>query len=352
MMSLENLSIVLVYGAMAAYTVAMLGFAIDLFGLGSRTVAHKRRAAGIGMSTTWLAAVLHLGALITRTMAAGRVPWANMYEFTLMFTFFVVATFLGLNFARDMRFLGSLVNLLIVLGLGLATSVLYVNAEGVEPILDNYWLIIHVSVATISTALLYIGAAFAILQLFQHAAEKKTVGAAPQQVVNLRSRKQSSRVRNLTEETTIASAGGGGSAGAGSTTAVLDADTDADTDAPFDSREKTSPFLRTMGSLPSAAKLEIWAYRIVGVGFVTWTFTLIAGAIWAAHAWRRPWRWDPKETWCFVVWIIYAAYLHARATVGWTAEKFAYFLLVGFLALLANFYLVNLFIPGNHSYAF
>lgn len=251
-----------------------------------------------------------------------------------------------------MRFLGSLVNLLIVLGLGLATSVLYVNAEGVEPILDNYWLIIHVSVATISTALLYIGAAFAILQLFQHAAEKKTVGAAPQQVVNLRSRKQSSRVRNLTEETTTASAGGGGSAGAGSTTAVLDADTDADTDAPFDSREKTSPFLRIMGSLPSAAKLEIWAYRIVGVGFVTWTFTIIAGAIWAEHAWGRPWGWDPKETWSFVVWIIYAAYLHARATVGWTAEKFAYFLLVGFLALLANFYLVNLFIPGNHSYAF
>src|SRR5699024_12320288 len=115
------------------------------------------------MSTTWLAAVLHLGALITRTMAAGRVPWANMYEFTLMFTFFVVATFLGLNFARDMRFLGSLVNLPIVLGLGLATSVLYVNAEGVAPILDNYCLIIHVPVATIATALRYLGAAFALL---------------------------------------------------------------------------------------------------------------------------------------------------------------------------------------------
>src|SRR5690625_3125164 len=353
MMSLENLSIVLVYGAMAAYTVAMLSFAIDLFGLGSRTVAHKRRAAGIGMSTTWLAALLHLGALVTRTMAAGRVPWANMYEFTLMFTFFVVATFLGLNFARDMRFLGSLVNLLIVLGLGLATSVLYVNAEGVEPILDNYWLIIHVSVATLSTALLYIGAAFAMLQLAQHAAEKKAVGAAPRQVENLRSRKRSSRVRNLEEEGSAA-AGASRAAGAGSATAVLDAetDTDPDTGETLASGEKTSPFLRVMGALPSAAKLEIWAYRIVGVGFVTWTFTIIAGAIWAEHAWGRPWGWDPKETWSFVVWIIYAAYLHARATVGWTAEKFAYFLLVGFLALLANFYIVNLFIPGNHSYAF
>src|SRR5699024_10245217 len=189
-MNLENLSIVLVYGAMAAYTVAMVGFAIDLFGLGGARKAKNRRAAGIGMSTTWLAAALHLATLIARTVAAGRVPWANMYEFTLMFTFFVVAVFLGLNFVRDMRFLGALVNLLIVLGLGLATSVLYVRAEGVEPILDDYWLIIHVSVATLSTALLYIGAALAILQLAQHAAEKRTKGAVPTTVANLRTRRE------------------------------------------------------------------------------------------------------------------------------------------------------------------
>lgn len=331
-MNLEYLSIALVYGSMAAYTVAMIGFAIDLFGVGTRPEGRPRRAAGIGMATTWLAAGLHLLALITRTIDAGRVPWANMYEFTLMFTFFVVAGFLVLNLIRDMRFLGSLVTLLIVLGLGLATSVLYVKAEGVEPILDNYWLIIHVSVATLSTALLYLGAAFAILQLAQHRAEARTGGAAPQPVENLRTRRRGgpSRVRTIGQE-----------AQAGATTAVLD-----------EPAENPSAFLRIMGSLPAAAKLELWAYRIVGVGFVTWTFTIIAGAIWAEHAWGRPWGWDPKETWSFVVWIIYAAYLHARATVGWTAEKFAYFLLVGFLALLANFYLVNLFIPGNHSYAF
>src|SRR5690625_2697279 len=182
-MNLDVLSIVLVYGAMAAYTVAMLSFAVDLFGMGNRASA-SRKAAGIGMATTYLAAALHLATLITRTAAAGRVPWANMYEFTLMFTFLVVVTFLVLNAIRDMRFLGSLVTLLIVLGLGLATSVLYVRAEGVEPILDDYWLIIHVSVATLSTALLYIGAAFAILQLAQHRAEKKTRGAVPERVEN------------------------------------------------------------------------------------------------------------------------------------------------------------------------
>lgn len=330
-MSLENLSIVLVYGAMAAYTVAMIGFAIDLFGLGSREASKPRRAAGVGMATTWVAAALHLATLVTRAVAAGRVPWANMYEFTLMFTFFVVAVFLGLNFIREMRFLGALVNLLIVLGLGLATSVLYVQAEGVEPILDDYWLIIHVSVATLSTALLYIGAALAILQLGQHVAEKRTRGAQPAQVENLRVKKAAAHT---------------GGDDQGQTTAVLDVD-----DQPHQ-EQHPSAFMRVMSALPSAAKLELWSYRIVGVGFVTWTFTIIAGAIWAEHAWGRAWGWDPKETWSFVVWIIYAAYLHARSTAGWTAEKFAYFLLVGFLALLANFYVVNLFIPGNHSYAF
>ncbi len=338
-MDLEVLGVALVYSAMAVYTISMLAFAIDLFGLGSRPADAPRRAAGIGVSTAWLAAALHLGALVVRTMAAGRVPWANMYEFTLMFTFFVIATFLGLNLARDMRFLGSLVAGLNLLGLGLATSVLYVKAEGIEPILDNYWLIIHVSVATLSTALLYLGAALAILQLAQHRAERLTSGAVPTPV---RERKRKdvapSRVRNLADEQVVSSAAGSGT----TATAVLDRPAD----------DKPTAFLRVMGSLPAASKFEIWAYRIVGVGFVTWTFTIIAGAIWAEHAWGRPWGWDPKETWSFVVWVIYAAYLHARATVGWTAEKFAYFLLVGFIALLINFYVVNLFIPGNHSYAF
>ena len=187
-MSLENLSIVLVYGAMAAYTVAMLGFAIDLFGLGSRTVAHKRRAAGIGMSTTWLAAVLHLGALITRTMAAGRVPWRTCTS----------SPDVHVLRRRDLprpelrarhALLGSLVNLLIVLG-SARDPVLYVNAEGggAEPTTTG-------SSSTCRwhnpTALLYIGAAFAISTLPTRRGEEER-GAAPQQVVNLRSRKQSS----------------------------------------------------------------------------------------------------------------------------------------------------------------
>jgi cytochrome c-type biogenesis protein CcsB len=106
-----------------------------------------------------------------------------------------------------------------------------------------------------------------------------------------------------------------------------------------------------MAQLPGAESLERFAYRLNAVAFVGWTLTVVAGAIWAEAAWGRPWGWDPKETWSLVIWLIYAAYLHVRATVGWSINRFAWFALIGFVALLANFYIVNVFIPGNHSYS-
>lgn len=364
-MNVADLSIGLVYAAIAAYTVAMIAFAVDVSGLAlARSDSRPRRAAGIGMSTTWLAAGLHLLAIVTRGVAAGRAPWANMYEFTLMFTFFMVAIFLALGTRRDIRFIGAGITLLTVLGLGIAVSVLYVSAEGVEPILDSYWLLIHVSVATLSVGLFSVAAVFAGLQLVQHRVERGRDGAVPERVVTLRSkraddaaRRRAERAERATLADGEAALADGGSVPAGSTattTLLVEEDTVVATggDAPAEGGTGEGRLARLMGNLPSASTLEAWCYRLSAVGFVTWTFTLVAGAIWAEHAWGRPWGWDPKETWTFVIWVIYAAYLHARATVGWTAEKFAYFCLAGFLALLANYYVVNIFIPGNHSYAF
>src|SRR5690625_3590816 len=100
-------STLLVYGAMACYVVAMIAFAVDVSALGSgKKPDRRRRAAGIGMSVTWLAVLVHLAAIVVRGVAAGRAPWANMYEFTLMFTFFLVAVFLGINRKKDIRYIG------------------------------------------------------------------------------------------------------------------------------------------------------------------------------------------------------------------------------------------------------
>ena len=103
--------------------------------------------------------------------------------------------------------------------------------------------------------------------------------------------------------------------------------------------------------LPPARVLDELAYRTAAFGFPIWTFAIIAGAIWAQSAWGRYWGWDPKETWSFIVWVVFAAYLHARATAGWKGRRAAWIALVGMACLLFNFYVVNTWIVGLHSYA-
>jgi cytochrome c-type biogenesis protein CcsB len=106
-----------------------------------------------------------------------------------------------------------------------------------------------------------------------------------------------------------------------------------------------------MRSLPAAESLDRLAYRIITFAFPVWTFAIIAGAIWAEQAWSRYWGWDPKETWSFITWLGYAAYLHARATAGWRGRRAAMLSLIAFACLLVDYYVVNTVITGLHSYA-
>ncbi len=117
-------------------------------------------------------------------------------------------------------------------------------------------------------------------------------------------------------------------------------------------REAAPPARATfLETLPSAAALERTAYGLNMVGFILWTFTLVAGAIWAQKAWGSYWTWDPKEVWTFVVWVVYAAYMHARATAGWEPRKAMWIALAGFVTIIINFAVVNVFFVGQHSYS-
>lgn len=117
-------------------------------------------------------------------------------------------------------------------------------------------------------------------------------------------------------------------------------------------REEHPPAKRNfVETLPSAASLERTAYGLNMVGFILWTFTLVAGAIWAQKAWSAYWTWDPKEVWTFVIWVVYAAYMHARATAGWEPRRAMVIALVGYVCVLLNFTVVNLLFTGLHSYS-
>lgn len=116
-------------------------------------------------------------------------------------------------------------------------------------------------------------------------------------------------------------------------------------------REAGRKSLGLLKTLPDAVKLENLAYLVTVVGFVFWTFTLIAGSIWAERAWGRYWGWDTKEVWTFIIWVIYAGYIHARATRGWRGARSAWLAIIGFSAVMFNYTVVNLFFKGLHSYS-
>ncbi|RXR23597.1 c-type cytochrome biogenesis protein CcsB [Oerskovia turbata] len=315
-MTVADLSSDLVWAAATALTVAFVAFAIDLSRLGAKEPAAEpvtadasgdtdapvavavdtpptpvsRKAAGIGISTGWLGTILLLAAIVTRGIAAGRAPWANMYEFTLVGAFVAMAVFLGVSLRRDVRFLGAFVTGLVVLFLVVAQNSFFLDATGVQPALQSYWLVIHVGVAIIATGIFTVAFVMSAIQLLR------------------------------------------------------------------DSRENGNGFLghpawRWLDTTPRPAQLEALSFRLNAVAFVLWTFTLIGGAIWAEHAWGRYWGWDPKEVWSFVVWVVYAAYLHARTTRGWSGRRAAYFVLVGYACVLFNFTGVNLIFNGKHSYS-
>ncbi|WP_201760339.1 MULTISPECIES: cytochrome c biogenesis protein CcsA [unclassified Nonomuraea] len=98
-------------------------------------------------------------------------------------------------------------------------------------------------------------------------------------------------------------------------------------------------------------QLDVLARRLHSFAFPIWTFAVIAGAIWADSAWGRYWGWDPKEVWAFITWVIYAAYLHARATRGWSPQRVALIAVTAYTSLLFNLIGVNLLLDSLHSYA-
>ena len=103
--------------------------------------------------------------------------------------------------------------------------------------------------------------------------------------------------------------------------------------------------------VPSLEVLDQLSYRLVAFVFPLWTFSVIAGAIWAESAWGRYWGWDPKETWAFITWVAYAAYLHARVTVGWRGRRAAWLCIFAGSTFLFNYVYVNVWGTGKHTYS-
>lgn len=293
-LSLEEWSTVAVISAGVVFALAFVAYTID-FALrtgGSNRGSAKvraRKSLGIGNALTWLGFIIITAGVIVRGVAAGRVPWSNMFEFSITGVAIVSGVYLFVNLWKRVDFTGMFITAFVFFVLLLATTAWYTAVKPLPPSLESPWIVIHVLVAILGTGFFAVGAAISGLQLVKARREKKPAEA---------------RRRNN----------------------YLDA-------------------------LPDSEALEALAFRIIIIGFVLWTFTLIFGAVWAQKAWGRYWGWDVKETWTLIIWVVYAGYLHARATRGWRGTRAAVLSIVGFACVLFNFGVVNTLFKGLHAYS-
>ncbi|CAN2220056.1 CcmC ABC-type transport system involved in cytochrome c biogenesis, permease component [Candidatus Nanopelagicaceae bacterium] len=290
-----------IYSAMALFTLAFLGHAYETAwavrtpsasdetqgNLVTKTFDSSRTQKAMRIATAMmiLGFIFLLIGVVTRGLSASRVPWGNMYEFSITGALAFTGAYLFALRKYDLRWLGVLVSISALLTLGTAVTLLYVPSAPLVPALKSTWLVIHVSTAIISGGVFLLANVIAAAYLY------------------------------------------------------------------LDNMENKGQRKVWAQRLPSLDSLDQLSYRLVAFVFPLWTFSVIAGAIWAESAWGRYWGWDPKETWAFITWVAYAAYLHARVTVGWRGRRAAWLCLFAGSTFLFNYVYVNVWGSGKHTYS-
>ena len=281
-----------IYSAMVLFSISFLAHGIEVaFSVrnqGEKTkfdFTSTERSGDIGTVMMVLGFVLLLIGVAARGISASRVPWGNMYEFSITGALAFTGAYIFALRKYKVRWLGLPVAISVLLTLGTAITILYVPSAPLVPALKSTLLAIHVSAAIISGGVFLlancIAGAYLILDRYE------SNGGRPIWALKL----------------------------------------------------------------PSLEVLDQLSYRLVAFVFPLWTFAVIAGAVWAEAAWGRYWGWDPKETWAFITWVAYAAYLHARVTVGWRGRKAAWLCLFAGSTFLFNYVYINIWGTGKHTYS-
>lgn len=251
-------------------------------------IANARKWAGMTQALVWVGVALHLVAFVTRGLAAGRFPLGNLYEYILFMTAVIMVVAAVVVQRKNWHTVWPWLLFPMVIAMFLNSTVFHMQAAPVVPALQSYWLPVHVSSVSIGASVGLVSGAFALLYLLRmHQPRGKEHG-------------------------------------------VLGA---------------------IARPLPDAKTLDQIAYKTAVVTLPLFGIGIVFGAIWAEVAWGRFWGWDAKETVSMVTWILYAAYLHARATAGWKSTAAAWINVFAMAMTIFNMTYVNTVIAGLHSYA-
>lgn len=245
------------------------------------------RIGGMTQSLLWVALVLHLASIVLRGMAVNRFPLGNLYEYMMMITFGAMLAIMIAMQRKEWRTLWPWVLTPLLALMFYGSTKLYAESAPVVPALQSYWLPVHVTIVSLGGSLGIVSGIGSVLHLLRR----------------------------------------------------------------WQPKGQEHGFFGAMAKpLPSAKKLDQMAYRVAVVTLPVLGLGIVLGAIWAEAAWGRFWGWDPKETVSFATWILYAAYLHARATPSWA--KFAPWInIIALATMIFNLFFINMVVSGLHSYA-
>lgn len=250
--------------------------------------AQAEKWAGMTQMVVWLGIVIHVASVVLRGLAMGRFPFGNLYEYITEITMFAMIVAAFFFQRKELRVVWPWLLAPILALLFFAGTKLYADAAPVVPALQSIWRPIHVSSVSIGGSIGMVSGVFSLLYLLRM---WKPVGS------------------------------------------------------------ETGFFGAVAKPLPSAKTLDAIAYRTAIVTVPVFGLGIVLGAIWAEAAWGRFWGWDPKETMSFITWILYAAYLHARATAGWRDSRAAWINIVALVTMVFNLFFINMVVSGLHSYA-
>ena len=251
-------------------------------------IANARKWAGMTQALVWVGVALHLVAFVTRGLAAERFPLGNLYEYILFMTAVIMVVAAVVVQRKNWHTVWPWLLFPMVIAMFLNSTVFHMQAAPVVPALQSYWMPVHVSTVSIGASVGLVSGAFALLYLL--------------------------RMRQP--------------------------------------RGEEHGFLGAiLRPLPDAKTLDQIAYKTAVVTLPLFGIGIVFGAIWAEVAWGRFWGWDAKETVSMITWILYAAYLHARATAGWKSTAAAWINVFAMAMTIFNMTYVNTVIAGLHSYA-
>ena len=271
----------------------------------------------ISKTFVFLSNILFMITLLSRWIGEGYFPLSNLYESLIFLSWGISSIHLFVEYKTKSRLIGALATPILFFIAGFSSLTLPTDMQKALPLvpsLQSNWLMMHVSMMMISYATLIVGSLLSILYLaFSFISQQTQKEKIKKQNLQIKSNEQ-----NFINTNNV----------------VLNIENNN----------------IEVSKLSLLQIIDVWSYRIIGLGFPFLTTGIISGAVWANEAWGAYWSWDPKETWALITWLIFAIYLHSRLLKGWQGQKAAFVGSIGFFVIWICYLGVNFLGKGLHSY--